>query len=388
MGGIIGMGLFMEFVIRDIEGNEHGPVDQETLIKWVEDDRVTAKTEVRNSLLGTWKRIDDLEFLREMLDEQKSRELAVEDNLSKAANAASKIGSLFRKNKVDKKTAFACKYVPMVAPPGRRFYAWVFDLLPIALIALMLFSYSIGVAKRIAVRETGSEELRKEDILADTDPDWVKGEKNSSAEEQEGQVKDKTSTDATAVDTVADAGAGDEAAVAGEAEGEEDVEALIIAEVERIPDIIPDNLTAVGPPSIYADNVNGYYIGSIWQNKSSGGKRYVCIGTDEGAAQWITVTWLRRTVTTVFSVLVVFALLYYGICLGFFAQTFGMWYWGIFIVKKDTSEVFFMRAMVWTVLMMTLGVISPLSVYLFRKAPHDLIAKVKIIQVAGTPPAG
>jgi uncharacterized RDD family membrane protein YckC len=257
----------------------------------------------------------------------------------------------------------------------------------IALIALALFSYSIGVAKRIAVRETGSDELRKEDILANNDPDWVEGEKNSSEEAQEGQGKDKASVDAVADNAVA----GDET-VATDGEGaennEEDVEALIISEAERVPDVIPDNLTAVTPPSIYADNVNGYYIGSIWHNQSPGGKRYVCIGTDEGAAQWITVVWLRKTVTTVVSILVVFTLLYYGICLGFFAQTFGMWYWGIFIVKKDTSEVFFMRAMVWTVLMMTLGVISPLSVYLLRKAPHDVIAKVRIIQVAGTPPAG
>jgi PleD family two-component response regulator len=73
-------------VIRDIEGNEHGPVDQETLIKWVEDDRVTAKTEVRNSLLGTWKRIDDLEFLREMLDEQKIHAMAHHDALTNLPN--------------------------------------------------------------------------------------------------------------------------------------------------------------------------------------------------------------------------------------------------------------------------------------------------------------
>jgi hypothetical protein len=382
--------LIMEFVIRDIEGNEHGPVGQETLKKWVEDDRVTAKTEVRNALLGNWKYAEDFGFLSEALELQTSRELAVEDNFNKATKAAGKMSRFFRKPKTDKKTSFVCKYSPEAAPIERRMLAWLFDLFIVALVALALFNYSIGIAKRIAIKETGSEELREEDILAEKDPDWVEGEQTDKAgENQDGKAGKTKTIDSTAESTQETATPGDENQPAGAPGTEEgDDEALVIIGKPRIPDVIPDNLEAITPPSIYADSVNGYNLGSIWQNKSPDGLRYVCIDAGEGAAMWITVSRLRKMVTTVFSLILLFTLFYYGVALGFFAQTFGMWYWGIFIVKQDVSEVYFLRAIAWTVLMIVLGIFSPLCVYLFRWAPHDIIAKIRVIQVAGMPPAG
>lgn len=386
----------MEFIIRDIEGNEHGPVDQETLVKWVEDDRVTAQTEVRNSLLGNWKHATDFGFLHDVLEVQASREVAVEDNFNKAAKVVSRFGSLFSKPIVDKKTSFVCAYVPAVAPVSRRMLAFFFDLCVIAVVALMLFSYSIGIAKRVAIRETGSEELREEDILAEQDPDWIEGEQaadsgSSETVDTEQAIKNKSKNAETSTTAVEDKtpakGEGDEDDKTTE-DGEVEAVPEPVVEKTRIPDVIPDNLKAVSPPSIYADSVNGYSLGSVWQNSSSGGLRYVCIGADEGKAMWITTVWLRKTVTTVCAFLLFFALLYYGIAVGFFAQTVGMWYWGIFVVKKDGSEVYFFRAIVWSVGVILLGVLSPLCVYLFRGAPHDLIARIKVIQVAGTPPAG
>ncbi len=382
----------MEFVIRDIEGNEHGPVDQETLVKWVEDDRVTAKTEVRNSLLGTWKNATDFGFLHEVLEAQKSREVAAEDNFNKAAKVADKLGSLFHKTKKEKKTSFVCSYVPQFAPNSRRMLAFLFDLALFALVALILFSYSVGIAKRVAVKMTGSEELREEDILAEQDPAWLEGQQaDDAAETQTGKTEQPANTKSTTKKATGKQSTTSPDTTTGEGETpptDEDAEALVVIEKPRIPDELSDNLKAISPPSIYADNVNGYNIGSIWQNTSPGGLRYVCISANEGAAMWITTTWLRNTVTSVFSVLLVFILLYYAIAVGFFAQTFGMWYWGIFVVKKDGDEVYFLRAVVWTILLMLLGVLAPLSVYLFRWAPHDLLAEVKVIQVAGTPPAG
>lgn len=392
----------MEFVIRDIEGNEHGPVDPETLRKWVEDDRITAKTEVRNALLSSWKTVDKLDFLADLLAEQQKRQLVVEDNFNKTAKAAKKIGSLFKKKQTETGTAFVCKYVPEFAPLGRRTLAFLFDFFLLALVALVLFWHFIGVARTIAARETGSDELRKADILANNAPAWLeenkkaplagnnkavnvgavagKGEKAQATAEQ----GEKPKATAKNVAQTADASSTDKS----KADKAADTDALVIATPPRIPEKLPDNLKAISPPTIHADRSNGYYLGSVWQNSSPGGLRYVCIDPSEGAAMWITVSRLRSMVTTVFAILLVVAFLYYGITLGFFAQTFGMWYWGIFIVKKDTSEAYFLRVMVWSILLMMIGIISPLFIYLFRWAPHDILAKVKIIQVAGTPPVG
>ncbi len=44
----------MKYVIRTKDGKEHGPLSQDVILQWVQTGKVTANTEVRNSLLKTW----------------------------------------------------------------------------------------------------------------------------------------------------------------------------------------------------------------------------------------------------------------------------------------------------------------------------------------------
>ena len=88
-----------------------------------------------------------------------------------------------------------------------------------------------------------------------------------------------------------------------------------------------------------------------------------------------------------YSIFLAFFLLYYGFCLGYFAQTFGMWFWGILIVKKDKSEVFFLRAFFFTVLMLIFGILSPLFVFLVKRSLHGLLTGTMLVKVAARPKA-
>ena len=88
-----------------------------------------------------------------------------------------------------------------------------------------------------------------------------------------------------------------------------------------------------------------------------------------------------------FYILVTCVLLYYGISLGLFAQTFGMWFWGMIIAKADLGEVLFFRAYFFTVLMLLFGVLSPFIVYFnpYRRSLHEILCGTMVIRTAARP---
>ena len=80
----------MEYIVK-VNNKEYGPVDDEILIKWVEDGRVLPESEIRNSKLNLWKKADSFSFLKDAFNVQeskfrksnKSHDAAVEHNLTK-----------------------------------------------------------------------------------------------------------------------------------------------------------------------------------------------------------------------------------------------------------------------------------------------------------------
>ena len=90
-----------------------------------------------------------------------------------------------------------------------------------------------------------------------------------------------------------------------------------------------------------------------------------------------------------FYILATCVLLYYGLSLGIFAQTFGMWFWGLIIAKTDLGEVFFGRAYFFTVLMLLIGVLSPLIVYFnpYKRSLHEILSGTMVIKIAARPKA-
>ncbi len=91
-----------------------------------------------------------------------------------------------------------------------------------------------------------------------------------------------------------------------------------------------------------------------------------------------------------FYILLTFALLYYGLSIGIFAQTFGMWFWGLMLAKTDLGEVLFARAYFYAVLMLLVGVLSPLIVYFnpYKRSLHEILSGTMLIRTAARPKAG
>lgn len=79
--------------------------------------------------------------------------------------------------------------------------------------------------------------------------------------------------------------------------------------------------------------------------------------------------------------------IYYGLAMGLYAQTFGMWFWGLIIVRSDLGEVYLGRAYLYTVLMVILSVTTPFFVFLnpIKRSIPEYLTDTMIIQISARP---
>ena len=75
-------------------------------------------------------------------------------------------------------------------------------------------------------------------------------------------------------------------------------------------------------------------------------------------------------------------LLYYTLALSIFAQTVGMWFWGIFLTREPFAEVLPFRALLYTLLMLLTGVLMIPMVIISKRSLADWICKVRQVGVA------
>lgn len=99
------------------------------------------------------------------------------------------------------------------------------------------------------------------------------------------------------------------------------------------------------------------------------------------------VAYLNDIFYNLFTLLVVIVLLYLGLSLGVFAQTIGMWYFGVLIVKDDVSEVFLLRALAFSVVTIFVGILSPIFALVNPKgiALNEMITNVRVIRISSKP---
>lgn len=359
----------MEFIIKDIDGNEHGPVDQDTLKKWVDEDRANGDTPVRNSLIGNWKTISELDFMQENLALQTKRLEESVNSVGQSINSINSIRSIFKKDK-KVKTSFAHQHEQEAACVSSRIWSFVFDLgLMTLVIFLPLFAAASYYAYSYAEANTDKTvaALSPQDVLAQP-------EKDEPAEAV--QAAPPVSPPPAETKNIADASK----ETAATAEKEPAVPDVKPVTVKKKP--ILDNMKANTPPCTKACESAGYVQGAMWADIKDG-KNYICLSGAENEARWINTVKLKRIYTFTAVIALLLTMIYYGVTLGYFAQTFGMWFWGIFITKNDIGEVYFFRAFAFTVLMLMLGILAPLFVYIFGRAPHDMLAGVRVINVFG-----
>ncbi len=83
--------------------------------------------------------------------------------------------------------------------------------------------------------------------------------------------------------------------------------------------------------------------------------------------------------------MIFFALLYYSITLGVFAQTFGMYFWGIFLRRSDGGEAYMQRCFIYALLLLPLGFVCMIFfVPLTGRNLPELLTGTHVIRVFGS----
>lgn len=89
---------------------------------------------------------------------------------------------------------------------------------------------------------------------------------------------------------------------------------------------------------------------------------------------------------TSFSLWFFLILLYFGGCIGVFAQTLGMWFYGIILVRNgdDAQEVYLLRAYIYALLILIVGIFSPVFNFISgrKRSLHDLLTDTQVVKIS------
>lgn len=269
------------------------------------------------------------------------------------------------------------QHEPQNASAPQRIYAFLFDLLLISVTLVpLIFGFGLYVAYDGAGKTTDRSvsSVREADVKIVKKPIIVEPAADVAAAAKTVADKKNKAGGATKV-------TGDSKNTKASKDAKDTKEVLPPAPVkERFK--AADNMDAVTAPYTKADRAAGYGLGSVWYNNMHR-ETYLCLSGERDNARWVAQAELTRIFTWCTIFLAFWVVIYYGCTLGYYAQTFGMWFWGIFITKSRIKEVYFFRAFVFTVLMFAVGIISPLFIYITGRGLHDFLSGVRIIRVAG-----
>lgn len=121
----------MQYFLRTPDGKEYGPAEQEVVVQWARNGRISSQCQIRNSLVRKWSPAHKIPFLEGLVKDEAS-----------AAGATAKASMQKRENVYSLNRPGRFKYVP--AHVGLRFGAWAIDTLVLAVIAAVLIFIGHG----------------------------------------------------------------------------------------------------------------------------------------------------------------------------------------------------------------------------------------------------
>jgi hypothetical protein len=314
----------MEYIVLGKDNEEYGPVDQETLLKWVEHGRVLKDSKIRNSLMKQWHEAGKLDFLEEAFSVQEVHE--EEEASTPTGLLKGFLGLKPKKHEVKKPqgkqaTAFVQKYTPAPATVYQRIATFATDAILLSLVALILFfTMVITTNTWVEVKSDRFGKIEKE-VTEELDKVAFDVDSNSEVVRIEEDAGVKGDVEAVAEDV--------DSAISKEEE-EEEKEATVV----------------VFPPA----------------------KK------------------MHSTFKFFFAIFIIITLLYYGISLGVYAQTYGMHYWGIFIVKGYNDEAFSTRTFAFALLSLFFAPLTPIIVFVnpAHRSIHGYITGTRLVKITAT----
>ncbi len=334
----------MDFIIKDEHGNESAKLSHKEVEQMILNGKINPDTMIRNSMINKWNPISKIGIFSDTLaySEQK---LAMEN----PEEAERKKEERRLKGEAEKDaaygTAFRNRVEPVPAGIVLRSCSAMTDLLIVVIFA--------GVIAGFALLESY--------YYASSDTTWV-------------DVPTTAQTPA-ATDTSAATPAESTATPAAEPDT-----SVVIDRFAFEPGV--NNEAATEPPTNLDNRTRNYNMGSRWIMTGTS-ETYCCVYATDTKARWVKAHRISGIIFRAYFIFCLGIILYLGISLGVYAQTVGMWFWGIFIAKENNGEVFMFRAFVFTALMIVLGWTMPLSMFMRGRTIYERLAKVKLVKTSG-----
>jgi len=350
----------MKYFVKDLDGQELGPYEQKEIEQYILEGRINGKTEVRTDLLPTWNKLSNVTIFTKALAAAPPPEADEEEIARQNMTLGDKIAEWLCLNykevePSEQNTAFQNRPIPHPGGPILRYCAGLTDFAILLLIMLVMVWFGIRELHTVAINTTAKPPPEAVAETAATDADKDKA-KSAKAEEKDTKSQDNPK---------------DAKAKAGDKETET---------AEAQPPAKANNAEAAAPPTINDDSTKNYDFGSTWIVASTR-EKYLCIGAKEGQAQWVKAEAIGSMLHWYLAFAILLFALYYGFALGYFAQTIGMWFWGLFIIRKDNKEVYFFRAALFALLVPWLGWLVLLTGWIGGWGIHDHLTGVKILRI-------
>ncbi len=353
----------MRFVYIDKDGNEVGPLEQSTVERAIEDGVITQETAIRNCLLKDYRTIDDFPAFRPLVAriaaaKDPGGEIAAARETERKTGWKAILAAAGPKMKVVS-SALSGGFTPRNVGIGRRVFAMATDALFLLLVAGIIFGIGFYRASgKGYIRMTPPEKLDIQIQLPASLLGEEKADKAVETEKKDAPPAEKPVQRAIpALDRVVKRGAehnDDIARAAGapKTEAKKDVPAPATAKAEGKDEPAPAE--TVSAPE---EKLSGW----TFEVLDAKGYHGILLG-----ACWLFIPLL---------------LLYYGIAYSVYAQTIGMWYWGMFLTRSDCEEVYGFRAFAYTVAMLFCGLLMIPMVLLSGRSLADWICGVRVINV-------
>lgn len=372
----------MKFIYIDQAGNQVGPVDEAQIERLIREGALLPTTAIRNAMLREFRTVAEFDCFSQVLASIKPPEEAKVE--SGAFGALRKAGS-----RTSTSTSFSASYTPQDAGVARRLMSAFTDFMILGIVAIVIFFFAIRSAyshgetvKTESAAKTGEVAAAPGTATAPNagpasaapateKPKAAYGSKDNPAgklarmiapklerlENANAARNEEIEAAAGVVRTPAEAPKAEPAATGEKSEN------AVAAITEKAAELIP--------------------AAELESSKVVDGKMVLQISPEE-KMEVDEATYRHATERA--AVLVMLAvILYYSLSLAIFAQTAGMWYWGVMLTKSSIAEVYFLRAFVYALLLPILGVLMVPAVLASQRSVADWLCGVRQIRVCSAP---
>lgn len=369
----------MDYIVRQNKG-EYPKVSEAELIAMAESGLLSPDTQVRKALMPTWTTAKEVPVLVEFFKNGgKSNVTAASDD----------------SDKPDEVTAYENSFIPTPAGFWLRLQAWGLDIFLLIVLFFIVAGCATGILSVIGANiNEGAVRIGSDFMNVTVRTDRTANRRGALVRERlraRKLAEEKYQEKLSAVKAQLKKDRARYKAEIAKARKEKATRAefdkiapVIKVEYPKPPPVKEkvSKFTSNRMPTITDDAFEGCYAGTLWIDTKAR-RTYVCISGLKNNAVWLTLPMVNSAANTAVICYVLLGVLLLGGPLLFRAQTFGMWYFGIFLsdAKDFKKEVLELRAFFYLLISVLTFYLNPLFLLIRKPVLAELITGTRVISI-------